>query len=105
MRVRRTRPARSGASPEASQVSSDVQATLLKSFASAESVAEEYPQYSTQIIQAARESFVAGQDWAYLAGTLAVAVGAALVLVAFPRHDAELALLAEYATEDAEPAV
>ena len=91
------------ASPEASQVSADVQATLLKSFASAESVAEQYPQYSTQIVDAARESFVSGQNWAYFAGTVAVAVGAVLVFFAFPKHDDELALLAAFATEDAEP--
>lgn len=88
------------ASPAADQVSSDVEATLQKSFASAETVAAQYPQYATQIIDAARESFVQGQDWAYLAGVIAVLAGGLLVFFAFPRHDDELELLEEFAEVD-----
>lgn len=86
-------------SPDADQISTSVQSELTKSFSSAANTAESYPQYSTQIIQAARDSFVQGQDWAYAAGIIAVAVGAVLVFVFFPRHDREQRLLAEYAAE------
>ena len=94
------------ASPDADQISASTEATLQKSFSSAEQLAQQYPQYSTQIIDAARESFVSGQDWAYLAGILAVVAGATLVFVMFPKHDDERAMLAEFAAEDrtAEPA-
>ena len=41
-----------------------------------------------------------GQDWAYLAGVLAIVGGAALVFFLFPRHDRERELLAEYHRQD-----
>jgi hypothetical protein len=88
------------ASPDADQVSASVEATLQKSFASAAQVAEQYPQYSSQIIGAARESFVSGQDWAYLAGIIAVIAGAVLVFFAFPNQEGERELLASFADED-----
>jgi EmrB/QacA subfamily drug resistance transporter len=88
------------ASPESGQVSESVEATLQKSFASAEALAEQYPQYASQITLAARESFVQGQDWAYLAGIIAVVGGAVLVAAMFPKHDDELALLASYHDAD-----
>jgi MFS family permease len=83
-------------SPDADQVSSSVQGELTKSFASAANTAEKYPQYSEQIIAAARESFVDGQDWAYVAGIIAVVVGGALVFFIFPRADREKELLLSY---------
>jgi EmrB/QacA subfamily drug resistance transporter len=89
------------ASPNADQVSSSVEATLTKSFASAEQVAARYPQYSDQIIAAARESFLKGDHWAYTAGIVAISLGAILVFVAFPKKDAELALLERFEVEDA----
>ncbi len=62
---------------------------------------EQYPQYSKQIIAAAQQSFVDGQDWAYVAGIVAVVLGAVLVFFVFPKHDRERELLAEYEREDA----
>jgi MFS family permease len=91
------------ASPQADKVTDSVEAQLTKSFSSAEATAEQYPQYADQIIAGARESFVQGQDWAYLAGIVAVLVGAALVFFVFPRRDDERRLLEAYARED-EPA-
>ena len=70
------------------------------SFAGAADVAKQYPQYSTQIIAAAQESFLAGDQWAYLAGIVAVLLGAALVFLKFPHHDEERRLLAEYHDQD-----
>jgi EmrB/QacA subfamily drug resistance transporter len=88
------------ASPEADQVSSSVQAELTKSFSSAELTAQQYPQYSHQIIEAARQAFVDGQDKAYLAGLAAVVIGGLLIGFLFPKHDEERALLASYLAED-----
>jgi MFS family permease len=90
------------ASPEAGQVSTSVQAELTKSFAGAESVAQQYPQYASQITAAAKTSFLQGDDWAYTAGIVAVLVGAVLVGFLFPRRDGEEALLAEYARIDSQ---
>ncbi len=87
-------------SPDASAVSTSVESELTKSFSSAEATAEQYPQYASQIIEAAKQSFIEGQDWAYLAGIIAVVSGAALVFFVFPKFDAEKALLADYRAED-----
>jgi len=78
-----------------------VQNQLTKSFAGAESVAEQFPQYTSQITAAAKQSFLDGADWAYTVGVVAVLLGAALVGFLFPRRDEEAQLLARYQTEDA----
>jgi MFS transporter, DHA2 family, multidrug resistance protein len=81
-------------------VSDTVQGELTKSFSSAEEVAQQYPQYASQIIGAAKTSFLQGDDWAYTAGLIAVALGAVLVFFCFPKHEREEALLLQYAAED-----
>ena len=91
-------------SPDQKLVTDQVQAELEKSFASASQTAEQYPQYSTQIIAAAKESFVDGQKWAYTSGLIAVTLGAVLVWFMFPKHDDEMQLLATYRAEDTAPA-
>lgn len=83
------------------QVTSGVEAQLQKSYASAAATAEQYPQYSDQIIAAARQSFVDGQNWAYVAGIIAVVIGAVLVFTCFPKREAEKEMLAGFAAEDA----
>jgi len=88
-------------SPNGSKVTDNVANELTKSFASASDVAAQYPQYSTQIIAAARESFVQGDQWAYTAGIAAILLGAVLVFFLFPKRDEERMLLLEYQTEDA----
>lgn len=95
-----------GSSSDASQVTASVQSELTKSFASAETMAKQYPQYADAITQAAKESFLSGQDWAYLAGILAVLLGALVVFFFFPKAARERELLAAYRAEDdaAEPA-
>jgi MFS transporter, DHA2 family, multidrug resistance protein len=92
------------ASPNASQVSSDVEAQLTKSFSSAANTAGQYPQYAKQITSAAKSSFVDGANWAYIAGIVAILLGAALVFLMFPKRDGEVELLAEYHDEDTEAA-
>ena len=80
-----------------------VQNQLTMSYAGAADVAAQYPQYSTQILQAAKESFLAGDQWAYLAGIVAVLLGATLVFFKFPHKDEEHRLLAEYHDQDRRP--
>lgn len=89
------------ASGEASSISSSVENELTKSFSSAVNTAQSYPQYSDQIIQAAKQSFLQGSDWAYAAGMIAVVLGAVLVFFVFPAKEAEEALLDDYARIDA----
>jgi len=88
------------AAPNADELSSGVQGQLTKSFASAESVSKQYPQYANQITTAAKASFLQGDDWAYTAGIVAVLLGAALVYFLFPKKDAEETLLAAYHAQD-----
>jgi MFS transporter, DHA2 family, multidrug resistance protein len=96
-----------GAAVQASgkNVSNKVESELTKSFASAADTAQQYPS-SVQdgIIAAAQSSFLQGDQWAYLAGIVAVLLGAVLVFVVFPKHDAEQRALAGYAAEDASEA-
>src|SRR3954470_2576110 len=88
------------AAPNSGSISDSVQSQLTKSFAGADDIAAQYPQYSDQIIAAARTSFLQGDDWAYTAGLVAVLLGAALVWICFPRRDEEQRLLARYHDED-----
>lgn len=87
------------ASPESKDVSDQVQSELTKSFASAEQVAQQHPQYADQIVAAARQSFLHGDDWAYAVGLAAIALGALLIFFMFPHRDAE-DLLRRYYSED-----
>jgi EmrB/QacA subfamily drug resistance transporter len=82
-------------------VSDSVASQLTKSFDGAEAIAQEYPHYATQITAAAKTSFLQGDQWAYLAGILAVLLGAVIVYFFFPKPERERELLASYAAEDA----
>ncbi|OZE82021.1 MFS transporter [Rhodococcus sp. 15-649-1-2] len=87
-------------SPQASQVGTETQSILTKSFSSAADMAERYPQYGDQIIDAARQAFLDGDQRSYAAAIAVVVVGAVLVFFAFPRHDEEKRLLAHYHSQD-----
>jgi EmrB/QacA subfamily drug resistance transporter len=86
--------------PPNPDLTTSVQNQLTMSFAGAAQVAAQYPEYSTQILTAAKAAFLDGDQWAYLAGVVAVLIGAALVFLRFPKHDEEQRLLAQYHTED-----
>jgi hypothetical protein len=88
------------ASPEQAQFTSSVQSQLTKSFAGAESVASQYPQYADAITAAAKTAFLQGDQWAYLAGIVAVLIGAAVIYFLFPKQVEEELLLAQYARAD-----
>ena len=88
-------------SPQASHISESTQAALTKSFSSASNVASDYPpQTQDAIVAGAQSAFIDGQDWAYTAGLVAVALGAVLVFFMFPKHARERELLAEYEHAD-----
>ena len=89
------------ASANASKVTDQVQAELMKSFSSATETAEQYPQYSKAIIDGAKSSFLKGDDWAYTAGIVAILLGASVVFFLFPKRDRERELIAGYGREDA----
>jgi DHA2 family multidrug resistance protein-like MFS transporter len=83
-------------------VNSSVQAELTKSFASAADTAQRYPAaVQDQIIAGAKAAFLHGDQWAYLAGIVAVLLGATLVFFKFPKQEEEERLLAAYHAEDA----
>ena len=89
-----------GASSEAGSVSASTQSALTKSFDSAAAVADQHPQYASQITAAAKSSFLSGDQWAYSAGIAAVVIGFLLVLLLFPARQDENRLLAGYHDED-----
>lgn len=86
--------------PDSARITDGTQAQLQSSSASAEAIAEQHPRYASEITAAARSSFIDGQDWAYVAGIVAILLGAAIVFLLFPRKDDEQRLLAEYHAQD-----
>jgi DHA2 family multidrug resistance protein-like MFS transporter len=82
-------------------VNNTVQTELTKSFSSAADTAQRYPaSVQDEIIAAAKTAFLNGDQWAYIAGIVAVLLGAVLVYFKFPRLDDEKRLLAEYHAQD-----
>jgi MFS transporter, DHA2 family, multidrug resistance protein len=85
-------------------ITQSVQSELTKSFSSAADTAQRYsPSVQDNIISGAKTAFLQGDQWAYLAGIVAVLLGAALVFLKFPKRDEERRLLASYQAEDAVP--
>lgn len=82
-------------------VTDSVESELTKSFSSAANMAQRYPPHIRQgIIEAAKASFLKGDQWAYLAGIVAVLLGALLVFFKFPHAREERQLLASYEAQD-----
>ncbi len=89
-----------GTAPDPAKITASVQSQLTMSYAGAASIAQQYPEYATQIIAAAKTSFLDGAQLAYAAGIVAILGGMALVFFLFPRLDRERRLLAEYHAKD-----
>ena len=85
-------------------VTSTTQSELQLSYSSAENLATQYPQYAAQITAAAQQSFLDGDQLAYLAGLGAVVIGIGLTFFMFPKKEDELRLRAEFRAEDEGPA-
>jgi len=85
----------------AQNVTASTQSQLQLSYASAANLAAANPQYADQILSAARSSFLAGDTYAYVAGLIAVIVGASLVYFFYPSKEDEERARATYEAEDA----
>jgi len=85
---------------DAAEVPATVTNSLTMSYAGAQAVAAQYPQYASQITTVAKTSFLAGDQYAYIAGIIAVLIGAALVFFIFPKLDKERQMLAAYHQTD-----
>jgi hypothetical protein len=90
-------------SSSGAHVTQNVENELTKSFDGAESIAQQYPQHAAQITAGAKAAFLHGDQWAYLAGIVAVLLGAVVVFFFFPKMEREKTLLAEYHAADTEP--
>ena len=81
-------------------MTASVQSQLEMSYASAETVAAAYPQYAPQITAAAKTSFLAGDQYAYIAGIIAILIGAVLIFFKYPKREEEGKLEAKFHAED-----
>jgi MFS transporter, DHA2 family, multidrug resistance protein len=88
------------AAPNADKINDQVQTELTKSFSSAADTAQRYPEFQNQIVAAAKSSFLQGDDWAYIAGIVAILLGALLIFFLFPDKKREEELLEQYHSED-----
>ena len=85
-------------------VTPSTQGELTKSFSSATDLAQQYPpSVRDNIIAGAKTAFLHGDQWAYLAGLIAILLGAVLVFFLFPKKQEEDELLARYHAEDTMP--
>jgi DHA2 family multidrug resistance protein-like MFS transporter len=84
-------------------IADSTQAQLQLSFASAENLAKQNPQYASQITSAAKTSFLDGDNWAYVGAMVAIVVGMALVFFLYPRKEREEELRAGYHASDERP--
>ncbi len=89
------------ASPNADKVTDSVQSELTKSFSSAAETASQYPKYANEIIAGAKSAFLEGDERAYIAGIIAVLLGATIIFFLFPKRADEQRLLGEYQDQDA----
>jgi MFS transporter, DHA2 family, multidrug resistance protein len=88
------------AAPDKEHITDNTATQLTKSFAGAEDVAAQHPQYAAAITAGAKSSFLDGADWAYTAGIVAILLGAVLVFFLFPKKYDEERLLTQYHAED-----
>jgi hypothetical protein len=79
----------SAPSDETSKITNQVADELTSSFTSASDVAQQYPQYSTDILSAASQAFTDGKSIAIVVALAMTLIGLALVLVRFPGKSKE----------------
>ena len=89
------------AAPAATQaeITSSIGDTLKKSFGSAADLAAKYPDYSQAIMDAAKQSFLDGANWAYASGIFVMLIGMIITFFFFPKKNRERELYAEYAQQ------
>jgi MFS family permease len=88
------------AQPDATQIPASVTSNLTMSYAGAQAVAAQYPQYASLITSSAKTAFLAGDQYAYIAGIIAILIGAALVFFVFPKLEKEREVLTAYHQTD-----
>jgi hypothetical protein len=90
-----------GSSGASSKITESTQSQLTMSFEGAQAIADQpqNQQYASQITEAAKQAFLQGDQWAYLAGLVMVVIGMLVVWRFYPKHSDEVALKAEYAKE------
>jgi len=81
-------------------ITATTQSQLQLSYASAADLAAANPQYADQILAAAKQSFLDGDQLAYLAGLGAVIIGMGLTFFVFPKKDEELRMRALFHEQD-----
>jgi EmrB/QacA subfamily drug resistance transporter len=83
-------------------VSATTQSALQLSYSSAVDLASnpQYAQYANQIVAAAKSAFLQGDQWAYVAALVAIAIGMSLVYFLFPKKDEEERLRQSYLAMD-----
>jgi hypothetical protein len=79
----------SAPSDETSKITNQVADELTSSFTSASDVAQQYPQYSTDILSAASQGFTDGKSIAIVVALAMTLIGLALVLARFPGKSKE----------------
>ena len=84
---------------DAAKVSDETADALSSSFQSAEQVAQQYPDYASQITSAASDAFTNGMNAAVLVALAMTLIGLALVVLVYPRKQAEEAYYAKVASE------
>lgn len=81
-------------------LTSGIDSQLQKSFDGAKTIADQYPQYSEAILNAARDSFLHGANWAYFTGIVMMLIGLAIAFFLYPKHTREMRLIAGYNDSD-----
>ncbi|MEG0027930.1 MAG: MFS transporter [Aurantimicrobium sp.] len=81
------------------EITTSIGATLKKSFGSAADLASKYPDYSQAIMDAAKQSFLDGANWAYASGIFVMLIGMIITFFFFPKKNRERELYAEYAKQ------
>jgi hypothetical protein len=90
----------SAPSDEASKIPNQVADQLTGSFTSAADVAQQYPQYSTEILSAASQAFTDGKSIAIMVALAMTLIGLVLVLVRFPGKAKEEAFYEEISASE-----
>jgi hypothetical protein len=86
---------------DAAMVSDQTADALTSSFQSAEQVAQQYPDYASQITAAAADAFTSGKSAAIAVALAMTLVGLVLVLLVYPRKAAEEAYYEKVQAEQA----
>ncbi len=88
------------ATGDSSQIPSTVTNELTMSYAGAQIDGRSLSAVCDADHAAAKTAFLAGDTYAYIAGIIAVLIGAALVFFFFPKHDKEKEMLVAYHQQD-----